>query len=621
MLTNEQRPKENQHAPVAWQVDPADYLASRPANSEAVRICSCYVPMPDGCRLAVDVFLPGSGHAALAGRFATIVIFTPYYRRFKLAAGASGEASPNTALYRDFFVPRGYALCVVDVRGTGASFGARDSFRSPRERDDSFHVVEWIVRQQWSDGTIGSTGISYLGAAADFLASTAHPAVKAIAPLFAVWDTYADNYFPGGIALTSLTRHYEVFTRGLDQNKPALLKGYAQWAEPALRGPAPVDEDAEARLLRAAVREHVANFRQSEFMATIRTREDGMLHAPEFSSAAISPYGHAQHVREDVAILSVSGWLDGAGYANGAISRYLSLHHNPRHLLMGPWDHGGRVDMSPWRNDEVPNKLFMAETLRFFDTYLRGMDTGLQHESPVHYYAVHEEAWHAAEHWPPHSQMVQWHLSHDGLSMTPSAEVREIRYQTSFARGTGHHTRFERIASLDPRTYYNDWAGRSDISRMMAFESAPLPAAVNMVGHAIVTLQFASSERDAAIHVYLTEIEADGSERHVTEGLLRAVFRRESQAPTTYQTSWPFRSFSRQDAAPLEPGVHERIRIPLLPVAWRFSAGSCLRVSIAGADADHCELIPAGRPPVFSVRVGGAQGSLLQLPVRTNACA
>ena len=64
-----------------------------------------------------------------------------------------------------------------------ASFGTRDSFRSPRERDDTSEIADWIVAQPWSNGAIGATGISYVGAAADFLATTGHPAVKAIAPL------------------------------------------------------------------------------------------------------------------------------------------------------------------------------------------------------------------------------------------------------------------------------------------------------------------------------------------------------------------------------------------------------------------------------------------------------
>src|SRR3546814_9606644 len=55
----------------------------------------------------------------------------------------------------------------------------------------------------------------------------------------------------------------------------------------------------------------------------------------------------------DVAVLSVSGWMDGGGYMNGAISRYLTLSKNPSHLLLGPWDHGARIDVSPWRTTQM----------------------------------------------------------------------------------------------------------------------------------------------------------------------------------------------------------------------------------------------------------------------------
>ena len=107
-------------------------------------------------------------------RWPTVLILTPYVRRFELTAGSNIEPSPNSYKYRDMFVPRGYALVVVDARGTGASFGTRDSFRSPRERADYRAIADWIVAQKWSDGRIGATGISYLGAACDFLASTGH---------------------------------------------------------------------------------------------------------------------------------------------------------------------------------------------------------------------------------------------------------------------------------------------------------------------------------------------------------------------------------------------------------------------------------------------------------------
>ena len=116
----------------AWLTPPSAYLANRPSTfSIPARPASRYLPMRDGCRLAADIYLPQPlpGHAA-PRTFPPVVIFTPYYRRFRLT-DAGAEPSPNTAKYRDAFVPRGYAVVVVDVRGTGASFGTRDALRSP----------------------------------------------------------------------------------------------------------------------------------------------------------------------------------------------------------------------------------------------------------------------------------------------------------------------------------------------------------------------------------------------------------------------------------------------------------------------------------------------------------
>src|SRR5205807_8036561 len=105
----------------------------------------------------------------------------------------------------------------------GASFGTRDSSRPPAERDDDREVADWVVQQAWSDGSLGATGISYVGAAADFLASTGHPAMKAIAPLSAVWDTYSDHYYPGGLLLNRLAETYDELMVGLDQDRRELL--------------------------------------------------------------------------------------------------------------------------------------------------------------------------------------------------------------------------------------------------------------------------------------------------------------------------------------------------------------------------------------------------------------
>jgi uncharacterized protein len=592
----------------AWRVPPGTYLAKRPVDFELASPSSQYVTMRDGCRLAVDTYVPRSKAGVTQTTFPCLAFFTPYYR-----PGGSGEVNPNTGKFRDFFVPRGYAVVVVDVRGTGASFGTRDSFRSPREREDSKEIADWIVAQPWSNGVIGATGISYLGAAADFLASTGHPAVKAIAPISSVWDTYADNYFPGGIQLKSLTKIYDELMIGLDHDRRDILRQFSYFSNPDFEGPQPVDEDADGVLVEEAIRQHLGNFRQTDLMSEFRFREEGLPYDPSFSSASISPYSVAHGTSSDVAILSISGWLDGAGYMNGAISRYLTKKDNPRHLLLGPWDHGARIDISPWRRAVEPDFPLLAEVLRFFDTYLMGLATRLEQEAPIHYFSVHAQEWRAAERWPPVESSTRFFLASDnGLANTPP-RAGEDCYQVDFTIGTGAETRYERIAGIDSRNYYADWQGRT--AKMLSYTSAPLATATELAGHGLADLFLTCSEPDLALFVYLTEVEADGTERYVTEGLLRALHRKEAPAPESYRTTWPFRTFTRADAAPLEPGEVEQIRIPLLPVAWRFSAGSRIRLSIAGADDDHCGQVPHGRPPLVKLFWGEGRASVLELPL------
>ena len=99
--------------------------------------------------------------------------------------------------------------------------------------------------------------------------------------------------------------------------------------------------------------------------------------------------------------MPMSGWYDGAGYANGAIARHLTLSRQPTPpaaRALGPRCAYRRLALAPLVEPTFP---WLAELLRFFDHYLMGRDTGLDREAPVHTFAMHEEAWHAAGDWPP----------------------------------------------------------------------------------------------------------------------------------------------------------------------------------------------------------------------------
>jgi uncharacterized protein len=604
---------DNPKGAAAWHIDPVTYLESRPPEFSVATPKSLYLTMPDGVRIALDYYVPVGLQSE--STFPTILLLTPYYRRFALREGARPgvEACPNAALFRDMFVPRGYALVVVDVRGTGASFGARDSFRSPAEREDYRVIMDWVVGQDWCDGRLGATGISYVGAACDFAASTGHPALKAIAPISAVWDTYADHFYPGGILLTHLTSGYSEIMQALDHDDRDLLKKFSYFADPDLAGPAPVDNDTDGNLVREAVHGHLANVHMPDFMREFQFRDEALAHDPAFTTDSFSPHAYSKGMRSDLAVLAISGWMDGA-YSNGSISRFLSMSRNPdRYLLIGPWDHGARVNVSPFRATAVPEFPVRGEVLRFFDEHVRGVNAGLAQEARVHFHTMRAETWQSATDWPPTDRTETLYLSADGALGDDPGEHATVDYKVDYACGTGNETRYGRLQVRNVQEYYADWPeqrhGRAE------FVSEPLSQSMTIAGHPIVTLHLASDQKDACVFVYLEDRAPDGTIRYITEGMLRALHRDLAPPTETYVTAWPYRDFTRARARPLAPGEMTELTFAMLPTSWQVPAGHCIVLTIAGADRDNFALWPYGRPGRWQISMGGPVASRVMLPV------
>jgi uncharacterized protein len=133
--------------------------------------------------------------------------------------------------------------------------------------------------------------------------------------------------------------------------------------------------------------------------------------------------------------------------------------------------------------------------------------------------------------------------------MAPASDT----YATSFTFGTGNLTRYERIAAIDFQDYNAYWHGRDEAP--LRHSSPPLREPCTLAGDALVTMWLGADEPDAAIHVYVEEVEEDGRCRHVTEGMLRALHRKTAPCPAHHKTSWPWRTFARSDAAIL-PSRH-----------------------------------------------------------------
>jgi uncharacterized protein len=401
----------------------------------------------------------------------------------------------------------------------------------------------------------------------------------------------------------------------MDHDRRDLISKISYYQDPGLQGPHKVDEDADGSLLAAAIREHRSNFSLADAGGEFAFRDEGMLHDPEFNLAVCSPYHYLDQISPDVPIYSVSGWFDGAGYANGAITRFLTRANPKDRLLLGAWDHGARTNVSPWREQEAPQFDLLAELLRFFDTYLMGQEAGLSAEAPIHYYNVHAEKWQSSTVWPPVSKPTRLNLSAGKLLTESPGEHQVDVFKVDFETSSGKQTRYERLGAATIVDYYPDWSDCS--AAMLHYETAPFTEPVSLEGHAVATLRMAVDQGDASIFVYLSEVEVEGNVFYMTEGMLRAIHRKTTEAPVDYVTAWPFRSYHRADAARVEAGATTEFVIPLLPVAWTLKKGSKLRVSISGADAGHFVPMPYGRPPVFSVHTG-VDGSFVELPLQSS---
>ena len=205
--------------------------------------------MRDGTRLAVDVLRPTEAGRVVETLLPAIWTHTRYQRADTRADGSVRTPVDRWDPWLDTVIKHGYVVVVVDVRGGGGSFGVNEGQYSANETRDAYDITEWIAEQPWCDGSVGMFGRSYLGITQYFAASQAPPHLKAIFPEMASFDHY-DYVYSGGIYRESSRFMWQLLVGNLDQSVAMVWLGDEQ-------GPvAPVDEDADGRLLAAALREH-----------------------------------------------------------------------------------------------------------------------------------------------------------------------------------------------------------------------------------------------------------------------------------------------------------------------------------------------------------------------------
>jgi putative CocE/NonD family hydrolase len=570
------------------------------------------VPMRDGVRLACDVYLPGSGGAALAGRFPVVLERTPY--------GKNGSGWPKD------FVRHGYAVVVQDTRGRFASEGRFHAMRD--DVADGYDTAQWIAAQPWCDGHIGTVGTSYPGGTQHSLAISGAPYLSAMVPIDAASNTGRWGLrHDGAFEMRFLNWVFNI----------AGPEGSRESADPATR--------AALEQLGAAVREYAKGMPlrrgmtplkllpdYEDWLITIMTHSD---YDQYWRDSGISVIDHIAEYK-DVPVYHVTGWYDSwsGPVANLSYPRLRQAKKSLQRLLIGPWVHGGQEQSFAGEAEFGPAAAidWLDLHLRWFDRWLKGEQNGVDRERPVRIFVMgggdgHKTpegrifvggAWRDEDEWPlARAVDTSYYLHADG-SLGPLQPVagEPTRYQADPAHpvptlggNISSAGPLEHNGAMDQRCRPTLWmcedsrplSARRDV---VVFETPPLAEDREVTGRLIVRLYVSSSAPDTDFTAKLIDVyppSADfpaGFDLNVGDGITRARYRDSLATP-----------------APLVPGKVYPLTVEMYPTSVLFKKGHRIRLDVASSNFPRFDVNPnTGEPLGLNRRTAVADNAIWHDP-------
>ena len=595
---------------------------------------SRFVAMPDGTKLAVDVFLPSDGPGS--GPFPAAFSYTPYGRalidpKTKKVFDAGGTPLGQLLL------SHGYAVVAADMRGTGASFGTQ-VMMSPILGQDGKGLVDWIAAQKWCDGNVGMYGQSYLGWSQLATAKNRPRALKCIIPEAIFFEMFSEGVRPGGIEARHWIENYSRYLQGHFLNLYRPEAGFYP-AAPV------VDEDGDGdladeiplgdrgdpttflddgfpprysdgvprtgNLYFLATREHTAN-PTSENLAAAAPFIDSRVKSSggDFGYGLSSPGAWIPEIiKSGVAVYHLGGWFD--GFCKGTVKLFATMQGRaPERMLIAPRFHMPRVPPAYQEYFHYAGDLgqqLNVEKLRFFDRYLKGIPNGIEAEPPVYLYVMNA-GWREEGEWPLARQVVTNFFFGENGRLGPSRgadgqDGYKVDFRQSALYGKNNSDRWFMMAPPDVLMI------RTDKDRQcLVYETEVLTQDIEVTGHPIADLWLASNQKDGDLFVYLTDVDEQGRSLHVTEGELRASWRAlhpdTDQIPgiAAVRPKLPWHGYQKaeEENGTLDQAKPVNLRFDLYPTSWVFSKGHRIRISLAGADYPNFELnprlAPGGKP-------------------------
>ena len=551
-------------------------------NFKVIRERNVMVPMRDGTCLATDVFRPDA-----PGRFPVLVNRGPYGKDDYVAA-------PDHSVW--FFPTHGYVVLSQDCR---ARFESEGDYYNPlfQEVQDGYDTVEWAARQPWSNGRVGTTGQSYLGATQYTMATNnpLPPHLQVMAPVSASSDFHQSWVYHTGGAMEwgwmvpyAIHKGRNTLQRLGREDLLAQMDEYV--LEPGNFGRPLSDEW----------------FRHLPLKDWIdRLKETAPYFKEYFDQELDGPYWWKLNLLHNldgikIPMLHVSSWYD--IFLEGALNAYSAitdrggdeLARRNQRLLVGPWAHirpytratsgdTGDIDFGPEAAIELHDHL-----RRWFDHWLKDMDNGVMDEPPVYLFVMGENKWRHENEWPlARTHYTRYYLHSEGSANTRGGDgslsnVPPVEEPTdSYVYDPDNPAPTHRGNTLMIPHGVQDQRPVEDRPDVLVYTSEPLGSDLELTGPISVKLFAATSAVDTDFTAKLVDVRPDGYAHNLQDGIVRARYRTSARQP----------SF-------ITPGRVHEYTIDLWATSHVCKAGHRLRVEISSSNFPRFDRNPNTGAPL-----------------------
>jgi putative CocE/NonD family hydrolase len=515
-----------------------------------------WIPMPDGARLAARLWLP---EGAEAHPVPAVLEYIPYRKDDGTAARDADRHA--------YFAGHGYACARVDLRGAGDSDGILYDEYLKQEQDDALEVLRWLASQPWCTGAVGMIGISWGGFNGLQVAARNPPELKAVISLCSTDDRYADDvhYMGGCIINRMLGWASTMFSYNALPPDPRFVgeRWREMWFERMENSP-------------PFVQAWMTHQRRDAYWKHGSVCED---------------YGGIR-----AAIYMVGGWAD--GYTN-AIQRTLAGLPGPKKGLIGPWSH-----IYPHSGEPGPTIGFLQECLRWWDYWLKGIDTGVMDEPVL-------RAW-MQDSLPPSPYVQEWPGRWVAERAWPSPDIQPRRFYLnapgSLASQPGAETRLDFVGSEAHGLYAGVWCGyglpgdlpsdqQLEDGLALCFDTPPLAEPMEVLGYPDVTLNLAVDRPNALVAVRLCDVAPTGASTRVSYGLLNLTHRESHEFPEPLEPGRRYTVRLELNALGHSLPAGHRWRVAVSPVYWPLAWPSPEPVTLTLFAGEACRLVLPTRPP------------------------